>query len=555
VGLVCNLVVQPIVRLVQIVVSVIETVLILVCRVIQEIVNVLTQVLKYVCTTVVRTVCNAVCSVVCGICDLFCGIFGCDCHCDRVCNNVCNTVTDVVCGWTYVLEWVLQTITKIICDYILRAIIVLLHLIEAVITYILTWVCTLIDLVIRWFLCWTYIAEIFNSRASRRFRVAPKIIRNDQGYSDWFVYVNNADESGNVDQDIQGYILSDAGRPLAPVADAESGLVGYFELVTRGDVITGRFRRSREGKTLVPGQPLLYYPFKVMEIASHLFGDIFADGPAEDGRGTAPGDNLFTYNTNVQAWLDSDGTLPDNNYNAWPGKHTIVVPGSYFGDGSIADMGIRVDTDSTCSRPTNTFLHLIHGDIGYTPRNTGVAETMTCGPGQTLTFEQTNFLMENKDPDGSAVTTYFVSKYDSGDAHVGCNDLLGYTTVTFEGGEQPLFVGARVLAFAADTNQMMARIVENISATNPDVVRVAETYLHECGHQCGLLHDTDDPDCADDTTLNITKLMDPGGSVRRALTRMQWCLIRLSWYTTRADLTPFMQAPELPDSGSVPPGP
>jgi hypothetical protein len=102
---------------------------------------------------------------------------------------------------------------------------------------------------------------------------------------------------------------------------------------------------------------------------------------------------------------------------------------------------------------------------------------------------------------------------------------------------------------------MMARIVENISGRSPAIVRAAETYLHECGHQCGLLHDEDAPDCENDTTLNITKLMNPGASVRRAFTRFQWCMIRTSWYVTRRSLVPFVQAPELPDSDSVPPPP
>jgi hypothetical protein len=555
VGLVCRLVVQPIVRLIQIVVSVIELILVWICRVIQEFVNILTRVLKYICNTVVRTVCNGVCSVVCGICDFIGGIFGCDCGCRNVCKNVCNAITDVVCGWTYVLEWVLQFITTVICDYIVRSILVLLHLIETIVTLVLTWVCSLIDIIIRWFLCWTYLAEIFNNRKSRRFRVAPKIIRNDQGYSDWFVYVNNADEAGNVDQNVQGYILSDLGRPLAAVVDSQSGEIGYFEMATRRDVITGRLKRTGKGEELVPGQPFLYYPFKVMEIASHLFGDIFAGTPADDGRGTAPENNLLTYNPNVQAWLDSDGTLATNNYNAWTGKYTTASSPNYFGDRSISDMGLRVDTDATCSRPTNTFLTLIRGDIGFTSGNTDLAENMTCGASQTLTFDQTNFLMLNKDDDASAVTTYFVSKYNANDSSLGCNDLLGYTVVTFEGSDQPLFINMRVLPFAADTNRMMARIVENISAKGPAVVRVAETYLHECSHQCGLLHDEDAPDCENDTTLHISKLMNPSGSVRRALTRFQWCVIRTSWYVTRGDVPAFIQATELPDSESIPPPP
>lgn len=555
-GLVCRLVFQPVIKLIQIIVSVIEFVLVQVCRLIQEVVNVVTQVLTYVCNTVVQTVCNAVCSVVCGICDFFCGIFGCDCGCENVCNSVCNVVTNVVCGWTYVLETVLQTVTQLVCNYILQAIITVLNLIEAIVTMVLTWVCSLVDILIRWLLCWTYLAEILNNTNPRRFRIAPKIIRNDQGYSDWFVYVNNSNADGTVDQNVQGYILSDKGRPLAPVVDSDSGAIAYFEVATRGHVITGHLKRQegREG-AYVPGQPFLYYPYKVMEIASHLFGDIFATDPADDGRGTDFHKNLFTYSLHVQAWLASDGKLVSNNYNAWTGKYTNTAAQNYFGDMSIPDMGMRVDTDSTCSHPTNTFLHLVHDDIGFTPGDTGIAEHMTCGTGQTLTFDQTNFLMLNKDPDGSAVTTYFVSKYNKDESSVGCNDLLGYTIVTFEGSGQPLFVSMKVLPFEADTNKMMARVVENISGTNPAIVRVAETYLHECGHQCGLLHDTDRPDCENDTTLHISKLMNPGASVRRAYTRLQWCMVRTSWYITSRALAPFTQAPELPDSGTVPPTP
>ena len=544
----CQLVFQPVIRLIQVVVSVIEWLLVQVCKVIQQLVQVISWVLTYVCNTVVQNVCNSVCSVVCGICDFFCGIFGCDCGCENVCNNVCNVVTNVVCGWTYVVQAVLQLVAQLVCNYIIKAIIVLLNLIEAIVTMILTWVCSLIDLLIRWLLCWTYIAEIFNNTDQRRFRVAPKIVPNSQGYSDWFVYVNNPGPRGTVDQNTQGYILSEEGQPLLPIVD-DSGDIAYYQVATEGDVITGELEQG-EGDGYVQGQPLLYYPYKVIEIASHLLGDIFAGDPSDDGRGTDFHKNLLTYNPNVQAWLDGDGKLGNNNYNTWAGKYTNPGSQDYFGDRSIPDMGMRVDTDSTCSHPTNAFLHLID-DIGFTPANTDIAENMKCGAGQTLTFDQTNFLMLNKD-DGSAVTTYLVSKYNPDESSVGCNDLLGYTVVTFDGDTGPLFIQTKVLKFAADTNEMMTRIVENISGTNEQLVRVAETYLHECGHQCGLLHDTDRPDCENDTTLHISKLMNPGGEVRRAYTRLQWCLVRTSWYMTGGDLSPFTEAPELPDSGSVP---
>ena len=535
--LLCQWIVTPIVRLIEIVVSIIETILLLVCRLIRELVQAVVSVLKYVCNTVVHTVCNAVCSVVCGICDFVCGFFGCDCGCENICNTVCNTVTDVVCGWTYVLETVLQWVTTVICDYIIQAIIIVLHLIEAIVTMVLTWACNLVDDGIRWLLCLTYVSEIFNNTDPRRLKVAPKIVRNGEGYSDWFVYVNNADAHGNVDQELQGYILSDQGRPLAPVV-SDDGAVIYYEVETKGDTITSHLKRL-EGE-YVPGQPLLYYAYKVIEIASHLSGDGFASAPGDDGRGTDPAKNLFTYTTNVQAWLDNEHTLSRNNYNTWPGKS------SSFGAGNT-DFGLRVDVDSTCSHPTNAYLHLVE-DIVFTPPNTDVAENMTCGVSQSLTLDQTNFLMENKNPDGGVITTYLVSTYDKSESSVGCNDVLGYTVVTFKDSGRT----SRVLPFRHDTNRMMVEIVDNLSNARSAIARVAETYLHECGHQCGLVHDDGTPDCADDTTLNIDKLMDPGGSLRRALTRNQWCMIRTSCYVTGDDSDPFLQAPELPDSGSHP---
>ena len=551
-GLVCSLVFQPVIRLIQIIAAVIEYILVQICRLITELVEIVKQVLRYVCETITRTVCNAVCSIVCGICDFFCGIFGCDCGCRNVCNNVCRVVTDVVCGWTYVLETVLDYVTRFVCNYILQAIIRLVRLVVAIVTMVLTWVCSLIDLFIRWLLCWTYIAELWNKlfgdRRQRRFRVAPKIVCNKAGYSDWFVYVNNADANGNVDQNTLVYVLSDRGRPLLPVRSRESGGITYFEVATERDVITGKLL-IRDGKP-VPGTPLYYYAYKVMEIASHLFGDLFASGPADDGTGTTPERNLFTYSPNVQALLAGDGRLAENVYNTWSNKYSTPAASDYYGDGSLPDFGIRVDNDATCSHPTNTFLHLVHS-IRLAPPNTAIAEDMTCGAGQTLSFDETNYLMVNK-TDGTSVTTYFVSRYDGADSSVGCNDLLGYTTVTFQDNSGPIFINDRVLAFQADTNRMMSSIVQSISGSRSEIVRVAETYLHELSHQSGLLHQTDAPSCADSTTLDITRLMNPGASVRRSYSRLEWCMVRGTWYVTAMSIEPFLQAPELPDPDPIP---
>lgn len=556
-GLVCSLVLQPVIQLVFIVVSVIEFILITICRLVTELVQVLKQVLRYICQTVVRTACDTICGLVCGICDFFCGIFGCDCGCRNVCDTICKTVTEVACGWTYVLEAVLDWVTRLVCNYIIQAIIRLINLIVTFVTMVLTWVCTLIDLLIRWLLCITRLAELWDKilgdTRERRFRVAPRIVRNRAGHSSWFIYVNNPDPAGVVDQESLLYILSDEGRPLRAVRSRATGTIDYFEVETKGDFITGRLRRRRDGHDgregeLVPGRPFLYHAYKVMEIASHMFGDIFATNADDDGSGTDVRRNLFTYQPNVQEWLAAVGALLDNHYNNWSAKYTSPGASDYFGDRSISDMGVRVDSDDTCSHPTNTFLHL-STDVQFPPPNTAVAEDMGCGAGQTLTFDETNYLMQHRH-DGFSIATYFVSRYDKDDTHVGCNDLLGYTTVPFEGSSGPLFVRDMVLAYESDTNQMMATIVRNIIAT--EIARVAETYIHELGHQSGLLHQEDDPDCADPTTLHIARMMNPGATVRRAWSRMEWCLIRGTWYVTASGISKFIQAPELPDSGSTP---
>lgn len=551
-GLVCSLILQPVIQLIFIIVSIVEFILRAICRLVTELAEVVKQVLRWVCQNVVRTVCDTVCGLVCGICDFFCGLFGCSCGCKNVCDTVCGTVTELVCGWTYVLEVVLDFVTRLVCNYIIEAIIRFINLVVTFVTMVLTWVCQLIDLLIRWLLCITWISELWDKilgdTRERRFRVAPRIVRNRAGHSGWFVYVGNPDASGNVDQNSFTYILSDEGRPLLPVADRVTGVVNYFEVETRGNLITGQLRRGRD-KELVPGRPFLYYAYKVMEIASHMFGDIFATDPADDGTGTDFHKNLFTYQPNVQAWLAANNALPRNHYNNWNGKYTSTSASDYFGDQSISDMGVRVDTDDTCSHPTNTFLHL-STDIEFPPAHTAVAEDMGCGAGQTLTFDETNYLMQHRH-DGFSIATYFVTRYDKNDSHVGCNDLLGYTTVVIENNSgTPLFLANKVLEYHEDTNQMMSRIVQNIRAT--DIARVAETYIHELGHQSGLLHQEDDPDCADPTTLHIARMMNPGASIRRAWSRMEWCLIRGTWYITALSLEAFTQAPELPDSGSTP---
>jgi hypothetical protein len=545
-GFVCHYVFQPVIKFIQFAFSVIEFFLVQICKFITELVNVLVNILSYI----------AVCGVICGICGFFCGIFGCDCHCENFCKNVCNTITKWVCGWTYILQWVLNAIVVLVCNYIVKAIIVILHYIEAVVTMILTWVCSVIDVIIQWFLCWTYIAEIFNNTDTRYFKIAPKIIPNSQGDSRWFVHVANPVVSTGsgaaipavVDTLAPIYILSADGLPLLAEVDSDNNVTyNVIAVEPRTGVITGR-------RTGQQGTPLLYYPYKVIEIADHLFADKFASNGLESGNNSVPGtktytDNLLTYSDATQTVL---GTTPTSNvYANWPDKFVGNSSDSnFYGDNTNPDIGLRVDVNN-CNHSTNTFINLVD-NMQFAPPDTDIAENMSCGAGQSLTFLQTNYLLLNKNSDDNAVTNYFVSEYNGDDGSTGCNDLLNYVIINYSSKRNALFTNAEVLPYTPNTNQMMARIVQNIKS-NPTIVRTAETLLHENFHQNGLFHDKDNPDCENDQTFHVSKSMNPGGSVRRILTRLQWCMIWNNYYMVSSPLDNQVEfnrthvARELPD--------
>jgi hypothetical protein len=558
-GLLCHYVFQPVIKLIQFVFSIIEFLLVQVCKFITELVNVLVNILSYICNTITQSVCGAVCGLICGICSFFCGIFGCDCGCENVCNNVCNTITKLVCGWTYILQWVLNAIVVLVCNYIVQAFLVLLHYIEAVVVMILTWICTVIDVIIQWILCWTYIAEIFNNTDLRYIKMAPKIVTNSKGDSRWFVHVANSVPGGYtaspvVDSASPVYILSSLGLPLLPSVDNNNNLSFNVVEVDRSGLITGRLTGQQ-------GTPLLYYPYKVIEIADHLMVDVFTSTGTESGLNSTFNsknytDNLLTYSDVTQQTLKSKGILKSNVYTNWSDKFVGNASDSnFFGDNTNHDFGIRVDVDN-CNHPTNTFVHIVN-DIQFAPPNTDIAENMSCGAGQTLTFLQTNYLLLNKNSDDTAITNYFVSEYDSDDGSTGCNDLLGYTIINYSSKRNPIFTNNEVLPYSNNNNEMMSRIIQNIKS-NPAIVRTAETFIHEAAHQCGLFHDKDSPDCENDATLHVAKVMNPGGSLRRVFTRLQWCMI---WNNQSVTTSPFSIdvdfnrsniAPELPDT-IVPP--
>src|SRR5215207_8559843 len=135
-----------------------------------------------------------------------------------------------------------------LCQLVFQPVIRLIQVVVAAIQYILIQICRLIEEVVR---------------------VVTEVLKY------------NPNAAGNVDQNLPTYILSDRGRPLVPMVDRATSAVAYFEVAIRGDVTTGELRRR--GRELVPGRPFLYMPHKVMEIASHLFGDIFAGDPPTTG--------------------------------------------------------------------------------------------------------------------------------------------------------------------------------------------------------------------------------------------------------------------------------
>ena len=214
---------------------------------------------------------------------------------------------------------------------------------------------------------------------------------------------------------------------------------------------------------MVPGRPFLYYAHKVMEIASHLFGDIFATNAGDDGTGTDFHRNLFTYQPNVQSWLAANGALPQQPLQRL--ERQVHEPGR---------IGLfRRPDDQRHGRARRHRRHLQPSNQHVPAPVDGhpvPAAEYRCRGGHGLWRGPDADLRRDQLPDaaparGFSIATYFVSRYDKNDSHVGCNDLLGYTTVTFEGNGGPLFVAARCSHTSADTNRMMSRIVQNIRAS------------------------------------------------------------------------------------------
>jgi hypothetical protein len=622
-GVVYRLIFQPLISVLGVIIAISENVLGTVCSMTTSIADLLTNIFEWVSDDMVPYVCKHVSDFICtlyGICDA-----------KHRCRHVSDYISDLVIngarGLMYTLRWITQQSVILICNYIIQYILIVLNYIDAIVSISLIWVGISIDTGIQAILCWTHIAEFYNNRRPRYFKITPKIVPNDQGHSDWFIYVSNdigttvatnsvptvagpttiiipkgnttiaagstTDQittesvtnpdgtteqlpsftSSAVDRDNK-YILSDKGKPLRPhIID---GICTYYEVAvdTTSGNITGSFAFHIDPITLVrsriQGFPLLYYPYKIIEIADHMFSNIFGTNGLEVGSATythnppftpAPTGysdpytlNLLTYKPRTQAQLGTGfassltagqfaDQLTHNVYANWTDKFsggfTTAAAGTV--SGYQEDIGTRVSRDGCCNHRTNTSFNLTT-DISYTPPSTSCAEKLGCGSGLALTFDQTNFLVSNKDNDDTVITTYFVNKYQTDEASLGCSDLLGYTINRFSdvvgdlgGGTQTnLFVSLtpNIFVYSPNKNIMMATVVNDIINNGTlAMIGIAENFIHGIAHQCGLLTQTDKPVC-NNPTLNVSKIMNPHELIRRVFSRMEWCMIWNSDYVT-----------------------
>jgi len=216
------------------------------------------------------------------------------------------------------------------------------------VTMVLTWLCSLVDDGVRWLLCLTYAAEIFNKRIRGVSGSRPRSVRNSEGYSDGRLCQQRGRERERR-QNLQGYILSDEGTPSP--GRLRSGAIVYYAVRRRGHDHEPSEARPRRLPTSRVGHSVL----RVQGDRDRKppAGDAFANAPGDDGRGTDPAKNLHTLQLERASVAGQRAHARPQQLQRWPDKFANPA-GSYFGDGSISDRACRVDTDSTCSHPDET---------------------------------------------------------------------------------------------------------------------------------------------------------------------------------------------------------
>lgn len=188
--------------------------------------------LKYlaciVCSLLRKLVCNLT-STLDNLCEVVtrkaCGWSMCCCFfmSKKTKNRVTDVVVEFVCCWVRVLTKILETFEKTLCELLPNCYFHVLDYFVAVVVLVLTWVTKTVDAFVTWVMCLTYLNDGVNKLSSvlngeeRLLTLAPTIVVDKNGYSDWFVYFKTGHcGPENIVTSPDTYIMGTNGEKLVP---------------------------------------------------------------------------------------------------------------------------------------------------------------------------------------------------------------------------------------------------------------------------------------------------------------------------------------------------
>lgn len=439
-------------------------------------------------------------------------------------------ISEFICCWARVGVKIVETFEKIVCEVMPMCYFHVLDYFVAVFVLATTWVTKTIDWFVTWVLCLSYVGEGLNkignlfTNESRLLTLAPVVIVDEHGDSDWFIHVvvgNDTFILGTngehlIPQKVAKRTICDDGskcselscKRRSPECESKCGECGEFIYVD-ADIL-------KNNQKSVQGEPLMYYAEKVVEITDRLMSGTFADD--DDSQSAtditqysyATGTNDDEYNNNKVVDLVNSVSVKDliTVLNATilptpnPAIDATAVEAMKFSDiiqtlGAkfvacvrYRDYGIRVlnkdsdNCDNSGAINCNVKLHC----SGYKY----VCNTKLVSMDRNYNFDINDykFLMNNKNDTCNVLTVFFVNQYTEKDGDVSCAGLLGYVFCGFTNPDG----SSRLLTDASPhTVPTMANIVGRFQSKKV-VVGVAEDLIHSIGHQAGLMHTCEEVD-------------------------------------------------------------
>jgi hypothetical protein len=420
----------PIIRFIALIIYVMKFIVVTMCNFFSGFVSRVNITVNRICTFGIRKICNCL--------TYFLFFIG-----KKTKQRIADIVSEIVCCWGRIIVKGLETIEKINCEVIPLCFFHIIDYFYAVIQLGTTWVCKSIDWSITWVMCLSYVGEGMNTfgalfcNEKRILDLCPVIITDDEGYSDWFIYVKKC----NPKQVDEKFILGCNGELLYPVKKVTPtrGLV-YNEAEKCEYSYMCDIEDDCGNIKSVEGEPLLYYSEKIIEIADRLMCNDFANDDETKLFYNIPtslpnGTSIFNqYNHDLVSKVPSsvNTTVPQIP------DHTLIrdivnESGLYNAKDHLRyiDHGMRV-TDDDCESPSDDLKTNTNVRIASKARFVCHSELVNIEANMHLDIDHYRFLMKHKHDDPTVVTVFFVNMFSEKEGEVGCTDLLGFVFCPFK---------------------------------------------------------------------------------------------------------------------------